>query len=96
MARRLLAGLVAVAAILAMWLYTKSSTRREVRARLVELCAREDGCLAAVRSHYDACFESTFSMGGRRQKSHLDVDALVTCINQKAGEPYFKVDSQAR
>jgi hypothetical protein len=35
-------------------------------------------------------------MGGRRQTSHLDVDALVTCINQKAGEPYFKVDREAR
>jgi hypothetical protein len=92
MARRLLAGLVAVAAILAMWLYTKSSTRREVRARLVELCGQEDGCLAAVRSHYDACFEATFSMGGLQKTSHLDVDALVTCINDKAGERYFKVN----
>jgi hypothetical protein len=96
MARRLLAGLVAVAAILGMWLYTRSSTHREVEARLVELCADDAGCLAAVRQHYDACFDSTFSMSGRRQASHLDVDSLVKCVNEKAGKPYFKVDRDAR
>jgi hypothetical protein len=96
MARRLLAGLVAAAAILAMWLYTKSSTHREVQARLVELCARDDGCLAAIRNHYDGCFEATFSMGGWQKTSHVDVEALVTCINEKAGERYFKVDREAR
>jgi len=96
MARRLLAGLVAVAAIVGMWLYTKSSTHDEVQARLVELCAGDDGCLAAVRHHYGECFESTFRMSGRRQTSHLDVDALVKCVNEKAGEPYFKVDQEAR
>lgn len=96
MARRLLAGLLAVAAIIAMWLYTRSSTHDEVEARLVELCAGEDACLAAVRRHYEACFERTFRMVGRGQASHVDVDALVACINERAGERYFKVERGAR
>jgi hypothetical protein len=91
LARRLLAGLVAVLAILGMRLFDKGTTHDEVHARLLELCAEDEGCEAAVRRHYDACFEEAFEGGSRRRPSRLDVDTLVQCVNTRAHVPYFTV-----
>jgi hypothetical protein len=92
--RRLAGALVAVVAILGMKFYNKVSTHDDVQARLVELCAGDDACQAAVRQHYDACFDASYKPGGRHQASQLDTAALVECVNSRAGESYFGLNQE--
>jgi hypothetical protein len=96
MGKRLAGALVAVVAILGMKFYTKTSTHNEVKARLIELCAGDAECVAAVDQHYDACFDASYKMGGRRQSSRLDVDAFVKCVNSRSPQPYFVVDEEKK
>jgi hypothetical protein len=96
MGKRLLGALVAVVAIVGMKFYGKASAHDDVKARLVALCEADAECQAAVEAHYDACFDSSYKMGGRRQSSSLDVDALVRCVNSKSGVPYFAVDKEQK
>lgn len=93
---RLAAALVAVIAIVGMKVYNKDSTHNDVQARLVELCAGDGPCQAAVETHFDSCFEKSYQMGGRRQSSKLDVNALVKCVNSRAGEDYFGLDEEKK
>jgi hypothetical protein len=92
--RRLAGAVVAVVAILGMKFYNKASTHDDVKARLVELCAGDDACQAAVRQHYEACFEASYKLGGRHQSSQLDTPALVKCVNSRAGEDYFGLNDE--
>jgi hypothetical protein len=88
---RLAAALVAVVAIVGMKFYNKASAHDDVQARLVELCEGDAGCQTAVKTHYDACFDAAYKMGGKRQSSKLDLNSLVKCVNSRAGEEYFTV-----
>jgi hypothetical protein len=89
---RTLAGLLlGVAAILGMKFYSKTSAHDDVMARLLSLCSTDAECVADVRKHYDACFESAYMTGGRAASSRVDVDALVRCVNKRSGVPYFAV-----
>lgn len=94
--KRLAGALVAIVAIVGMKFYNKASAHDDVQARLVELCEGDSACQAAVRTHYDACFDAAYKMGGRRQSSKLDANALVKCVNTKAGEEYFTVNEEAQ
>jgi hypothetical protein len=76
--------------------YNKASAHDDVKARLVALCETDTECVADVERHYDACFDLSYKMGGRRQSSKLDVDALVRCVNTRSGVPYFAVDKEAK
>jgi len=96
MGTRLAGALFAIVAVLGMKFYGKASAHDDVKARLVELCEGDTGCLSAVEAHYDACFDGSYKMGGRRSSSKLDVDGLVACVNQAAGEPYFAVNEDAK
>lgn len=96
MGKRLAGAVFAVVAILGMKFYSKASAHDDVKARLVELCEGDAGCQSAVAAHYDACFDASYKMGGRRRASKLDVDALVACVNRAAGEPYFSVNEEAK
>lgn len=96
MGKRLAGAVFAVVAILGMKFYSKASAHDDVKARLVELCEGDAGCQSAVAAHYDACFDTSYKMGGRRSASKLDVDALVACVNRAAGEPYFAVNQEAK
>jgi len=96
MGKRLAGVVVAVVAILGMKFYNKASAHDDVKARLVELCEGDEECQAAVDAHYDACFDASYKMGGRRTASRLDLDALVRCVNQKSGESYFAVDKEQK
>ncbi len=89
-------ALVAIIAIVGMKFYNKASAHDDEQARLIELCEGDAECQAAVKAHYEACFDSAFKMGGRRQSSKLDVNALVACVNSKAGEDYFAVDEEKK
>jgi hypothetical protein len=94
--KRLAGALVAIVAIVGMKFYNKASAHDDVQARLIELCGGDAGCQTAVRAHYDACFDAAYKMGGRRQSSKLDADALVKCVNSKAGEEFFSVNEKAK
>jgi len=94
--KRLAGALIGVVALVGMKFYNKASAHDDVRARLVELCEGDEQCQTAVRTHYDACFESSYKMGGRREGSKLDVNTLVACVNSKAGEEYFAVDEKKK
>jgi hypothetical protein len=90
--KRLAGALVAIVAVVGMKFYNKASAHDDVQARLIELCEGDDACQTAVRTHYDACFDASYKMGGRRQSSKLDLNTLVKCVNERAGEEYFTVD----
>jgi hypothetical protein len=96
MGKRLAGALLGVVAILGMKFYNKASAHDDVKARLVVLCEADAECQADVEKHYDACFESSYKLGGRRQSSKLDVDALVKCVNDRSGVPYFAVNPEAK
>ena len=95
MGKRLAGALLGVVALLGMKFYTKASAHDDVKARLVALCETDAECVADVDKHYDACFDASYKMGGRRQASKLDVDALVRCVNTRSGVPYFAVNKEA-
>jgi hypothetical protein len=96
MGKRLAGALLGVVAILGMKFYSKASAHDDVKARLVALCATDAECVADVQKHYDACFDSSYKMGGRRTSARLDVDALVRCVNTRSGVPYFAVYQEDR
>jgi hypothetical protein len=93
MGKKLLVGLISAAALIGMKFYNKASAHNDVKARLVELCEGDNQCVTAVNTHFQGCFDSAYKMGGRRQSSRLDSDALVGCVNSRAGKPYFMVAS---
>ena len=94
--KRLAGALVAIVAIVGMKFYSKASAHDNVQAQLIQLCEGDNACQTAVRTHYDACFDSSYKMGGRRQASKLDESALVNCVNSRAGEDYFSVDEEKK
>jgi hypothetical protein len=96
MGRRLAGALLGVVAILGMKFYGKASAHDDVKARLVALCEADAECVADVETHYDACFDASYRMGGRRSSAKLDVDGLVRCVNTRSGVPYFAVDKEAK
>jgi hypothetical protein len=96
MGKRLAGALLGVVAVLGMKFYNKSSAHDDVKARLVALCEADAECVADVERHYDACFDSSYGMGGRRQSSKLDVEALVKCVNTRSGVPYFAVNQEVK
>ena len=94
--KRLAGAVVAVVAIVGMKFYNKASAHDDVQARLIELCEGDDACQTAVSTHYEACFDASYKMGGRRQASKLDLNTLVKCVNSRSGEEYFTVDEEKK
>ena len=86
---RLIGGIVVFGAVIGLKFYNKSSASSEVQAHLVKLCSGDAQCEQAVATHFDACFESSYKMGGRRTSSRLEGAELVKCINARSGKPYF-------
>jgi hypothetical protein len=87
--RRFVTTLVAFGAVIGMKFYNKSSSHDDVRSHLVKLCEGNAGCEQAVATHFEACFDAAYHMGGRYQSSRLESAKLVQCINSKAGRSYF-------
>ncbi len=93
---RLVGAIVAVMAIVGMKFYNKASAHDDVQARLVELCEGDAACQGAVKAHYDACFDGAYKMGGKNRSSKLDLNVLVKCVNERAGEEYFTVSEETK
>ena len=60
--KRLGAALVGVVVLVGMKFYNKASAHDDVQARLIELCEGDAQCQSAVRTHYDACFDSAYKL----------------------------------
>jgi hypothetical protein len=86
---RVVVGLLGVALLFGVKFFNKSSDSRAIKARLVELCESDKRCVQSVEAHFEACFESSYKLGGRRKASHLEADELVQCLNRRSGQPYF-------
>lgn len=89
MLQRLLYGLVAVVIAVSFKLCNKSSDHDNLKADLIKICDEDSECIATVEEHYDNCFESHYSLGGRRRAAHLNQDQFLACFNQHAGKPFF-------
>jgi hypothetical protein len=93
---KIVGGAVVVAAVVGMKMHNKGATEREARETLRNLCAGEAACLEAVETHFDACFESAYSMGSRRRSASFDGQEMVQCINTKSGVEHFGWDPTAK
>jgi hypothetical protein len=92
--KRVAGVIIGVVALVGMKFYNKASAHDDVRVRLVQLCEGDNACQTAVSTHYEACFDSSYKMGGRRRSSSLDLNTLVKCVNSRSGEEYFTVDEK--
>jgi hypothetical protein len=86
---RVVAGLLGVALLFGVKFFNKSSDSKAVKGRLIELCESDKRCVQSVEAHFDACFDASYKMGGRRKSSHLEADQMVQCLNSRAGRSYF-------
>jgi hypothetical protein len=89
---RLIGIVVGIAAVVGMKFYNRGASESNVKAQFVQICAGDAKCVQAVETHFPACFESSYKM--KRRGSSLNEDALVECINSRAGTPYFVVEKE--
>jgi hypothetical protein len=87
--KRLGGILVGLALMVGFKIYNKSTHAAHVHKHLVSLCEGDKACESAVGTHFGACFETAYKMGGRRTSSSLAGEQLVKCINAKSGTEYF-------
>jgi hypothetical protein len=92
---RVLGVILIIAVVVGLKFYNRSSSHDEAKARLLEVCEGDAGCIKAVEQHYERCFEASYKMGGRRQSSKFDLNKLVGCLNDASGETYFEVAEEA-
>lgn len=86
---RAVIALLGVAILFGVKFFNKSSDSKAVKAHVVSLCDGEKKCVQSVEAHFQACFDATYKLGGRRNASHLDTGELAQCLNSRAGQSYF-------
>ena len=89
MAKRVVFGLLGASLLLGMQFSSQGSDSEEVKAHLVSVCAADSRCVQTVEAAFEACFESSDRLAGRRQASRLEADQLVQCLNSKSGRSHF-------
>jgi hypothetical protein len=94
MRNKAIAAVLGVAAMLGMKFYNKASAHDGVKQQLVALCESDPGCQQAVETHFEACFDAAYKVGGRRRASRLEAGQLVGCLNSRSGQPYFSYDDE--
>jgi hypothetical protein len=72
----------------------KANTAKEVKDKLMGICAEDKDCVAAVNTHFDDCFDTNYALGGRRRSGGLNGEKFTSCLNQKAGKDYFSYDTK--
>jgi hypothetical protein len=80
---------VAVGVALGSKMMGKDRAAKDVKGRLMTICAENQDCTKAVTLHFDSCFDKHYSMGGRYKAGSLKTQAFTQCMNEKAGENYF-------
>ncbi len=91
-AGRLLSGVAIAGALIGFRFYNRSQTEAEVRAQLIEICEDDASCAQAVETHYEGCFEESYSLGSRRRSGSMDATTLVSCLNTRSGEEHFEIE----
>jgi hypothetical protein len=86
---RLLGAFLTLAIVFGIRAYNKQSSASEVKTRLLALCEGDSGCASSVESHFDACFDSSYTLTSRNPDAQKIARSLVTCLNQKSGQGYF-------
>lgn len=84
-------ALLIMGAVLGWKFYQRSASASETKAELERVCAGEASCLEALKTHFDACHDEAFDLGGRRRAGGLNQERLASCINRKAGGELFSV-----
>jgi hypothetical protein len=69
----------------------KEETQAQLKTQMVELCAKEDSCLAAVNQYYDSCFEAHYQI--KRRGSSFDQTQFLNCFNEKSGQQLFTMNA---
>ena len=64
--------------------------KKEVKSKLVEICATDGECKAAVDAHFDDCWSKSSSLTGPRLSMEVDANGLVQCLNGASGVEYFE------
>lgn len=85
---------VAVGLVVGWKFYNKFSMTGQVREQLLSACAEESQCVGAVDKHFQSCFDTHYSFGGRRQAGYLKGDPFMDCLIEQSGASYFKDQSQ--
>ena len=66
-----------------------ADTRADLESHLIEICESNRNCEGVVDSHFDTCFDLSYSFGSKRRGSKVNTEKLVGCLNRKAGFEYF-------
>ncbi len=85
---------LAIVAILALKALNKNSDRRNIRARLEQICEGNVACNKALNSYLDPCFDQVYRRSGRVRSTGLNIGAIILCINSQAGESIIVVDQR--
>ena len=87
-------GLAGVAVFIGIRFWNKSDNHDAIKEQLISTCAEDKSCTNAVEKHFDSCFESNYSLGGRRKSGSLNRDKFLSCFNQKAGQQFFVIKGE--
>lgn len=90
--KKFIFGIIGVCVLFGFKMYNKGQSHDTMRAELVQACDKEKPCIKAVNKHFDACFDSAYSSGSRREDSSFDQSRFLSCFNQKSGKTYFSAD----
>ena len=85
--KKILIAIPLVAAFAGWQYYTKNQEGKEMKARMVAMCAGEASCLEAVEKYAASCFDHHYHMGRRSQG--VLMDEFVACVNKSSGTEFF-------
>ena len=70
----------------------QSSSAKETKAQMLEICSTDVTCVEVVDTHFKQCFDANYSMGSRRRSGSLNTQGMADCINAQGGDEYFIVE----
>jgi hypothetical protein len=86
--KRILVAIPVVAGLFAWQTYDRAKEAKSTKATMVQMCADDKPCLAAVEQYAEVCFKDNYKMGKR---SGIRTDDFVKCVNQRSGSEFFSV-----
>lgn len=89
-------GLMVAGALIGFKFYNKSETHDSMKAGLIKSCAKDAACVAAVKKHFDTCFEQTYDLGGKHRAAGIKPEAFLGCFNAQAGVEHFTIGEPSR
>ena len=90
-------GIIFAVVMITGWkLYNKSSHATDYKNQLISICGEDTYCIAAVNNNFQSCYDSNYSLGGKRRAARLNLNEFTDCINQKSGYLYFAVQKDEK